>query len=136
SVREEVSVDLIGRLRATETVDDDPADVSGYDDPVEQCHCGLRTADCGSIADCGLRERIAEPHQRDDHEGFDDDDLDIVARHSAALRSASRRSAFVSALVAPDHHPSSASSCCRAALAARAVSSGAGPPNVLRISTK
>jgi len=46
------------------------------------------------------------------------------------------RGRFAIASVAPVHHASSASSCVRECCAARAVSSGAGPPNVLRISTK
>src|SRR5262245_35923027 len=98
-----------------------------------------------------LRERAAEEPQGQDDHGLDDGDLNVGLRHvgvalgwrgrrlldhSATLSVASRRSAAVSAAVALVHQASSASSCWRDAFAARAVSSGAGPPCVRLTSTK
>src|SRR6266496_5567390 len=82
------------------------------------------------------REHAAHDPQQHDDRRFDQDHLNVDRLHSAALRSASLRLASASAPVAPFHHASSSSSCWREARAARAVSSGAGPPCVLRTLTK
>src|SRR5712692_8312879 len=82
----------------------------------------IRARDSGfGIRDSSSQKHAAEPPEGDDDRGLQKDHLHVPTRHSAALRSASIRSAFASASVAFDHHDSSASSCWRDAFAARAV---------------
>src|SRR5712692_3156064 len=84
-------------------------------------------------------EEPAEDEERDDDRRFDDDHADVgpahvgvglLVIHRAALRSARRRSAPASALVAFFHQSSSETSWAPDAAAARIVCSGAGPPKV------